>query len=141
MTGFPIVNRDAVLLQNGIGFEQSRRFHVNNEFGVRLRHRQIAREQNADFIREDFRTRIVHDATPVAIAIEAEADIGVMRAYGIGHRVQHLHIFGIGIVFWERVVKLGIHRNDVCADSLQRVRRKNARCAVAACCHHPDCSG
>ncbi len=52
--------------------------------------------------------------------------------------MQHFQVFGIGIVFGEGEIELGIHRDDFGADAPQRFRRKRARRAVAAGRDHLD---
>src|SRR5436190_103287 len=52
------------------------------------------------------------------------------------HGVQHLHIFGVGIVVRESVVELAVKRHDLAADRCQHLRRERAGSAVAAGAHH-----
>ena len=44
----------------------------------------------------------------------------------VADRVQHLHVFGVRIVFREGVVKLGVERDHFAADRLHHVRCERA---------------
>ena len=50
----------------------------------------------------------------------------------VAHGVQHLHVFGVGIVVREGVIELAVERHDLAADRLQHLRRERAGGAVAA---------
>ncbi len=94
--------------------------------------REIARQHHADLVGEDLLALVVDDAAAVAVAVEAEADIGAGLAHLVGDGVQHLHVFGIGIVAREGVVEFGVEGDDLAADHFEHLRREGARGAVAA---------
>ena len=130
--GLPVIGLGAVLDQQRIGHEQAGRFDVGDEQRIFVVRRNIAREHDADLVGEDFLAVIVDDAAAVAVAVEAEADVGLVREHGVAHRVQHFHVFGVRIVVRERVVELAIERHHLAADFLQDLRREGAGGAVAA---------
>ena len=55
-----------------------------------------------------------------------------MLKHCVAHGVQHFHVFGIGIVFREGVVELGVERHHLATDRLHHLRRECPRGAVAA---------
>ena len=59
-------------------------------------------------------------------------DIGLVREHRVADRVQHLHVFGIGIVFGKRVVELGIERNHFASDRFHHLGSESACSAVTA---------
>ena len=132
MAGLPVERLGAVGLQHRIGDEQSRRFHVGDEQRILEPGRDIARQHDADGVGEDLVTLVVNDAATVAVAVEAEPDVGLVLDDRLGDRVQHLHVFGVGIVAREGVVELGVERHHLAADGFQNLRRKCAGRAVAA---------
>src|SRR6185312_13676659 len=132
MAGLPIVGRRAVLFQYGIDFEDAGGFDVDDEFRVALAAGEIARQEHADLVGENLRAGVIHDAAAVAVAVEAETKLRLVRLHRIRHRVQHVQVFGVRIVFGKGVVELGIERHDVGADALQRLRSEGAGRAVAA---------
>ena len=82
---------------------------------------------------------VVDDAAAVAVAVEAEADIGpVARRTALADGVQHLHVFGVGIVARESVVELGVERDHLDAERVEHLRREGAGGAVAAGGHDLD---
>ena len=138
VAGLPIIGLDAIGDQHRIGREQAGRLHVDDEGGVRMQRREIARQHDADLVGEDLLALIVDDAAAIAIAIEAEPDFGAMLQHRIADRVQHLHVFGVGIVAREGVVELGIERDHLGADHLERLGRESAGRAIAAGGDHLD---
>ena len=64
------------------------------------------------------------------------ADVGLARQHRVAHGVQHLHVFGVGIVFRKRVVELAVERDHLAADRFQHLRRERAGGAVAAGAYH-----
>ena len=50
--------------------------------------------------------------------------------------MQHLHVFGIGIVARECVVEFAVERHHFAADRLEHLRREGAGGTVAACSDH-----
>ena len=141
MAGLPVIDRRTVLLQHRIDFENAGRFHIGDEFRIRNARRKIARQQNAHLVGKNFFSVIGHHAATVAIAIEAERKLRPGLLHHLGHRMQHLHVFGVGIVFGEGEIQLRIHRDHLCPDAGKCLRRKGARRAVAAGRHHPDRAG
>ena len=99
---------------------------------------KIARQQHADLVGEDFAALIVHHAAAVAVAVKAQAEVGALLLHRIAHGMQHLQVFGIGIVFGEGEIELGVHADHFGADAAQRFRRKRTRRAVAAGRDHLD---
>ena len=132
MAGLPIGDLRALLLQHRIGHEQPGRFHVDHELRVLVDRRHVARQHHADLVGENLLAGIVDHAAAVAVAVEAEADIGLVRQHRVADGVQHFHVFGIGIVFREGVIEFGVERHHLAADRLHHLRREGARGAVAA---------
>ena len=99
---------------------------------VPVHRRHVAREHHADLVGEDLLAFIVNDAAAIAVAVEAERDIGAIDQHRVAHGVQHLHVFGVGIVPRECVIEIAIERHDLAADCLQNSRRKGSRRTVAA---------
>ena len=75
---------------------------------------------------------VVNDAAAVTVAVETERDIGAVDQHRVAHRVQHLHVFGVGIVSRECMIEIAIERHDFAADGLQDLRREGSRRAVSA---------
>ena len=65
------------------------------------------------------------------------ADVGLVREHRVAHGVQHLHVFGVGIVVREGVIELAVERDDLAADRFQHLRRERAGGAVAAGARRP----
>ncbi len=89
--------------------------------------RQVARQHHADLVGEDLLAMIVDDAASVAVAVEAEPHVGAARAHGVGHGVQHVHVFGVGIVARKGEVELRVERHHLAAERLQHAGREGAR--------------
>ena len=132
MAGLPVVGLDAVGLEYRVGEEQAGRFHVHHEGGVLVQRRHVARQHHAHLVGENLLSFVVHHAATVAVAVETERHVGLIRQHRVAHGVQHLHVFGVGIVAREAVVELAIERHHLAADRLQNARRKSAGGAVAA---------
>ena len=136
MAGLPVVGHRAIGLEHRIGREKSRRLDVDDEAAFGLMGGDVTRQHDADLVGEDLVAFIVDHAAAVAVAVEAEADIGARLEHLVADRVQHLHVFGIGIVARKTVVELGVERDDLAADALQHLRRECSGCSVAASRHH-----
>jgi hypothetical protein len=80
---------------------------------------------------KDFLPGIVDHAAAVAVAVETKTDIGLVLEHRVADRVQHLHVFGVRIVFREGMVELGVERDHFATDRLHHLRRKRAGGAVA----------
>jgi hypothetical protein len=133
VAGLPVIRFGAVRLQHRIGHEQACRLHVDDEFRVRMQGGDIAASMTPTLSAKISLPCVVDDAATVAVAIEAEADIGAVLQHRVTDGMQHLHVFRIGIVARESVVELDIERDDFAADALPgRFGRKGARRAVAA---------
>ncbi len=93
--------------------------------------RDIARQHDADGVGEDLVALVVDDAAAVAVAVEAEADVGLVLHHRFRDGVQHLHVFGVRIVAREGVVELGVERHHLAADGFENLaarRRRPCRC-------------
>ena len=78
---------------------------TNTAFG--MPRREIARQHHADLVGEDLVALVVDHAAAVAVAVEAEARRRpCARRTASRDGVQHLHVFGVGIVAREGVVEL-----------------------------------
>ena len=132
MAGLPELGRGAVLLQHRIGEEEPGRLHVGDEQRARIARGDVAGEHHADLVGEDGFALVVDHAAAVTVAVEGEAEIGAMLEHGVARRVQHVEIFGIGIVRREIVVELAIERDDGGAKLGQNARGEGAGRAVAA---------
>ena len=93
---------------------------------------QIAPDQYAHFIGEDFFTFIIDNAAAVAIAVKGKTDIGTGFQNLVAHGVQHFHIFRIGVVMWEAVVQLAMQFDHLNAQRAQHIRGERPRRAIAA---------
>ena len=76
MAGLPVVGLGALRLQHRVGGEEAGRLHVDDELGAGVQRRQVARQHHADLVGEDLVALVVDHAAAVAVAVEAEADIG-----------------------------------------------------------------
>ena len=132
MAGLPVVDLDAVGGERGIGGEQAGRLDVDDEGRALVQLRQVAREHDADLVGEDFLALVVDDAAAVAVAVEAEPDVGAGRLHRLRHRVQHVQVFGVRVVARKGVVELAVERHDLDAERREQLRRKGAGRAVAA---------
>ncbi len=83
-----------------------------------MQRRHVARQHDTDLVGENLLALVVHHPAAVAVAVEAERHIGLVDEHGIAHGVQHLHVFGIGIVAREGVVEIAVERHHVAADRL-----------------------
>ena len=101
-----------------------------------MQRRHVARQHHADLVGENLLAVVVDHAAAVAVAVEAEADVGLGAQHLVAHGVEHLHVFGIRIVFRERVIELAVEPHHLAADRLQHLRRERARGAVAAGADH-----
>ena len=70
-----------------------------------MHRREIARQQHADLVRENFLARIVDNAAAVTVAVEAKSDIGPVLEHRLAHSKQHMQVFGIGIIFREVAIE------------------------------------
>ena len=133
MPGLPVIGlRAPFLIRTRIGHEQAGRFHIGDEQRVIVLGRKIARQHHADLVGENFLAVVVDDAAAVAVAVEAQADVGLVLAHCIAHGVQHLQVFGIRIVVRKGVIELAVERDHLAADLLQDLRGEGAGGAVAA---------
>ncbi len=126
MAGLPEVDLDAIGDQRRIGREQAGRFDVDDEGRALMELRQVARQHHADLVGEDFRALVVDHAAAVAVAVEAERDVGARRLHRLRHRVQHVQVFGVGIVARKGPVEVAVERNDLDAE------RARAACGAKA---------
>src|SRR5438309_38376 len=83
MACLPIIGLGALLLEHGIGDEEAGRLHVDDEMRVLVDRRHVAREHHADLVGKDLLAGVVDDAATVAIAVEAQADIGLVLQHRI----------------------------------------------------------
>ncbi len=90
VAGLPVGGVGAVLLQNGVGGEKPRRFHIHHEFRVRVVGGNVASEHHADLVGENLVALVVHHAAAVAVAVEGKPDISAREPHGIREGVQHL---------------------------------------------------
>ena len=132
VAGLPVVDLDAVRAQHRVGHEQAGRLHVGDEGRALVLRGDVAREHHAHLVGENFLALVVDHAAAVAVAVEAERHVRLDAQHLVAHRVQHLHVFGVGIVFGESVIELAVERDDLAADGGEDLRRKRAGGAVAA---------
>ncbi len=80
---------------------------------------------------------VVDHPTAVAVAVEAQRQVGLVHVHRLGHGQQHLVVFGIGVVAGEGVVEFAVgldhHWHAHPADGL---RREGPGRAIAAGDHH-----
>ena len=132
MAGLPIVDLDAEPFQLRIAGEQPGRFDVDDEGRVRMQFGEVARQHDADLVGEDLVSLVVDHAAAVAVAVEAEREVGAILLRRRRHRMQHVQVFGIGIVARKGEVELAVERHDLGAERRQQARRERAGGAVAA---------
>ena len=132
MAGLPELGRGAVLLQHRIGEEQPGRFHVGDEQRARLRaamsRASITPTLSAKIASPSLSTTPQRSPSPS----KARPRSAPVLEHGVARRVQHVEIFGIGIVRGEGVVELAIERDDGGAKLGENARREGAGRAVAA---------
>ncbi len=97
-----------------------------------MQFRQIPRQHDADLVGENLGALVVDHAAAVAVAVEAERDVGARGLHRLGHRVQHMQVFRVRIVAREGPVELAVERNDLDAERRQKVWREGPGGAVAA---------
>ena len=85
-----------------------------------------------DLVGENLLALVVDDAAAVAVAVEAERDVGVALLHRRRHRVQHPHVLGVRIVAREGEVELAVEGNDLGAERAQKLGRERPGRAVAA---------
>src|SRR5271166_1762552 len=76
MASLPEVDLDAIGAKLGIGREQPGRLDVDDESRVRPPSREVARQHDSDLVSKDLVALVVDDAAAVAVAVEAEREIG-----------------------------------------------------------------
>ena len=89
MPGLPVIGARTVLDQHWISRKQPGRLHIGDEHGAFVLRRDIARQHDADFVGEDLFALIIHHTAAIAVAVEAERDVGLARQHRVAHRVQH----------------------------------------------------
>ena len=136
MAGLPVVGDGAIASQHRVGVEQAGRLDVDDEGRAGMQAGDVAREHDADLVGENLVAFIVDHAAAVAVAVEAQPDIGAGFQHLVADGMQHLHVFGIGVVARKSVVEFDVERDHLAADALQRLRREGAGGAVAAGGHH-----
>ena len=132
MAGLPEVDLDAIGAKRGIGREQPGRLDVDDEGRALVERRQIARQHDADLVGENLVALVVDDAAAVAVAVEAEREVGAALLHRRRHRVQHPHILGVRIVAREGEVELAVEGNDLDAERAQELGRERPGGPVAA---------
>ena len=137
MAGLPEVDLGAIGAKLRIGREQPGRLDVDDEGRAFVQRRQIARQHDADLVGENLLALVVDDAAPVAVAVEAERDVGAALRHRRRHRVQHPHVLGIRIVAREGEVEIAVERDDLGAERAQELGRERAGGAVAASRRRP----
>ena len=75
---------------------------------------------------------VVDDAAAVAVAVEAERDIRAALPHRLRHRVQHMQVFGIGVIAREGEVEVAVERRDLDAERAEEFWRESAGRSVAA---------
>ena len=135
MPSLPIFRPGPVFAQHRVGHEQAGRLHIGDKCGVRMLRREIARQHDADFVGKNLLAFIIDHAAAIAVAVEAERHISLHAQHLIAHGVQHLHVFGIGIVFRKGMVELTVEADNLATRRFEHLRRKCASGAVAACTH------
>ena len=92
-----------------------------------MQRRHVARQHHADLVGENLVAVVVDHAAAIAVAVEAEPDVGLVLEHRVADRVQHFHVFRVRIVFRERVIEFAVERDDLAADRFQHLRRESAR--------------
>ena len=134
MAGLPEVDRDAIGAKRGIGREQSGRLDVDDEGRPFMQRREVAGEHDADLVGENLLALVVDHAASVAVAVEAEREVGLALLHRGRHRMQHPHVLGVRIVTREGEVELAVEGNDFGAE---RGRGAWARTLPPCRCRRP----
>jgi hypothetical protein len=132
----PVLGLCAVRAEHRIGHEQAGRLHVRDEYCVPVLRRDVPCKHDADLVGENLLAFVVNNATAVTVAIEAERDIRPYPQHLVTHGVQHLHVFGVGIVFWKIMVEVAVETNNLAAHGFEHLRRECPCRSVAACANH-----
>ena len=139
MAGLPVVGLGAVLHQHRIGHEQAGRFHVGDERRVRdAAPRCRAPASRRPCRRRSRRPRCRPRRSGRRRRRSRAPTSALCLQHRVAHGVQHLHVFGVGIVVREGVVELAVERHHLAADRFQHLRRERAGGAVAAGARPPS---
>ena len=130
VTGFPVVGAGAKRAQNRVRGEEPSRFHIRDEARARISAGKLASEDHAELVGEDLLAFGVHHTAAIAVAIEAEGQIGAACPHRVGHVAQHFQCFGIGVVVRKARVEFVVAGDDFDADSLQDLRCESSGGAV-----------
>jgi hypothetical protein len=137
----PVIRLDAAGEELGVSREQAGRLDVHTKVDPGVELGEVASQHDPDLVGEDLLAFVVHDAAAVAVAVEAEPDIGPALPDGCRHGVQHLHVLGVRVVARESVVELRVERHDLAAERFEQLRREGPGRAVAAGRHHLQLAG
>ena len=132
MPGLPVIGLRTKADQFRIGREQAGRFHIDHEGRVRVQFGKIARQHDADLVRENLVALVVDHTATIAVTVEAKANIRAVLLDRMGDGMEHFHVFRVRVVAREGVIQLDIKRNDLAAQRLENLRRERARRAIAA---------
>ena len=112
--------------------EQPRALHVVDDLGAGIAREHILGEQHELAIGEDDLAVLGHDAEPVAVAVESEAELGVAGFQRPDQLDQILGLRRIGMVVGEAPVHLAVELGHFAAQAPVEPRREHAGDAVAA---------
>ncbi len=98
--------------------------------------REVASQHDADLVGEDLVALVVDDPAAVAVAVEAEPDVGPDGLDLLGHGFEHVKVFGVRVVAREGEIGFGVERHHLAAERFEESRRESARRSVAAGRHN-----
>ena len=133
VAGLPVERACAPFgLQHRIGHEQAGRFHVGDEHARSACRAERSRASmtptlSAKISWPSLSTTPQRSPSPS----KPKPTSALLREHRLAHGVQHLHVFGVGIVAREGVVEIAVERHDLAADALPAraaQRRRPCRC-------------
>ena len=138
VAGLPVDRFRPVGLQHLVGLVEAGRLHIDDEGRVGVQLRQVAGQHQADLVGEDLLAGVVHHPAAVAVAVEAQRQIGPGLPHALRHLAQHGVVLGVGVVLGEGEVEVGVHLDHLGSHAAQGFRREGPGRAVSAGGDHLD---
>ena len=105
VASFPIIRPRAKRPQFRVRGIQPRRFHISYENRTLVTFGQIAGQDHAHLIGENFFAFIVDHAATIAVPVKPKREISAAFTHRVRHVMQHFHRFGVWVVMRECVIK------------------------------------
>ena len=109
---------------------------VDHHLAARVAGGDPAGDQQAELVGEDLPPLIVDHADPVAVAVDADADIGGRGQNRLADVVQEGDIFRVRVVPLEIPIRCAVELDHLAAEPAEQYRREPVAGAVAGGDHH-----